>query len=95
MSKGPPKLQTAQHNSPYDVFSASPGCSASDLGRRDLYPASLLTKTHIAEITWYWQQLLGVDALCLKQHIIMCYTGRGDKDKCHAWALAPTFRCTA
>lgn len=39
MSKGPPKLQTAQQNPPYDVFSASPGRGASDLGRGGPLPS--------------------------------------------------------
>ena len=84
MSEGPPKQQTARRKPPCDVFSASPGRRASDLSRGDLYPPLLLTKTHMAEITRFWQQGLGVDALCSKQHVIMCYTGRGDKEKSHA-----------
>lgn len=79
MSKGPPRLLTTQLSPPYDVFRASPGHRASDVGRGgDLYPASLLTKTHMAEITWFWQQILGVDALCLWQHIII-YTTQAEE----------------
>lgn len=31
----------------------------------DLPPALLLTEPHMAEITWFWQQSLGVDSPCL------------------------------
>lgn len=65
MLRGPPKLQSHKHNPSYDVVSASPGHRACDLGRGDFYPALLLTKTHMAQITWVWQQILGVDSPCL------------------------------
>lgn len=39
--------------------------TASDLSRGDLSPALLPTNAHMAEITWFWQQSLGVDAVRL------------------------------
>lgn len=40
MLRGPPKLQSHEHNPPYDVVSASPSRRACDLGRGDLYPCT-------------------------------------------------------
>lgn len=86
MSKGPPKLQAAEHNPPYDVFSASLGCWASDLCRGDLYPALLLTKTHMAEITWFgsrlWVWMLGVNNISL-------YATQGEEIKINLVVLEP------
>lgn len=39
------------------------------------------TKTHMAEIIWFWQQSLGVDSPWLWQHIIIRWRRSEDKEK--------------